>query len=187
MLHKCDNNVSAVAGQTFRIAAVNWLWETEYYVEEDGNIPAIAFLGSVPAAVRKELIATKYSVEMAGGPVQFGNFEERHKAMWGVCDGLHEARDRHAQTLYRLYLLWFASERRVVVLDGAVKSNATTLPNSVYDRLATIRDRILESSQERPFASPAQVTRALWAVNEKLQEERDAALKRKTKAGKNRK
>jgi hypothetical protein len=58
--------------------------------------------------------------------------------MHGACEHLHEARDRHGQMLYRLYLLWQRHEKRVVIIDGATKPNSTTLPNSFYEQLAAL-------------------------------------------------
>ena len=58
--------------------------------------------------------------------------------MHGACAHLHEARDRHGQMLYRLYLRWQRDERRVVIIDGGVKANATTLPAAFYERLAAL-------------------------------------------------
>jgi hypothetical protein len=58
--------------------------------------------------------------------------------MRGSCAHLHEARDRHGQLLYRLYLYWDRSERRVVVLDGGAKPNSTALPESFYADLAAL-------------------------------------------------
>jgi hypothetical protein len=58
--------------------------------------------------------------------------------MHGACAKLHEARDRHGQMLYRLYLRWQRDHRRVVVVDGGAKPNSTTLPDSFYEDLAAL-------------------------------------------------
>ena len=58
--------------------------------------------------------------------------------MHGVCAQLHEARDRHGQMLYRLYLRWQREHHRVVIVDGGAKPNSTTLPDSFYEDLAAL-------------------------------------------------
>ena len=58
--------------------------------------------------------------------------------MHGVCAQLREARDRHNQMLYRLYLRWQRDHRRVVIVNGGAKPNSTTLPDSFYDDLAAL-------------------------------------------------
>jgi len=71
------------------------------------------------------------------GPDQWRDTSS-HDSMHGACEHLHEARDRHGQMLYRLYLLWQRREKRVVIVDGAVKPNSTMLPDSFYDDLAEL-------------------------------------------------
>jgi hypothetical protein len=77
--------------------------------------------------------------------------------MSGVCADLHEARDRHDQTLYRLYLKWQRAERRVVVIDGAAKPNNTTLPAAFYEAL----ERLAATTEvdPPPFATTDDVLR----------------------------
>jgi hypothetical protein len=70
--------------------------------------------------------------------------------MHGSCRHLHEARDKHGQTLYRLYLRWQREARRVVIVNGAVKPNSTTLPESFYDDLAALA--ATADHEPRPFA-----------------------------------
>jgi hypothetical protein len=69
------------------------------------------------------------------GPDQWRDTNS-HDSMHGSCEHLHEARDKHGQMLYRLYLLWQRNHKRVVIIDGGVKPNSTALPDSFYDDLA---------------------------------------------------
>lgn len=71
------------------------------------------------------------------GPDQWKD-RTSHDSMHGSCAHLHEARDRHGQMLYRLYLLWQREHRRVVIIDGGAKPNSTVLPDSFYDELAEL-------------------------------------------------
>jgi sirohydrochlorin ferrochelatase len=71
--------------------------------------------------------------------------------MSGICADLHEARDRHDQTLYRLYLKWQRRERRVIVLTGASKPNGTALPDTFYEELARLA--ATTSTVPPPFAT----------------------------------
>ncbi len=157
---------------------MEWIgWRTQWYVDANGDVPGIDFLIDLPHAVRVELTATLIAVQMAGSPTTFGNSEDRHRSMHGTCAGLHEARDRHRKMLYRLYLRWFPDLRRVVVLGGASKPNATKLPDSFYDELATAAARVDEEAAS--IATLEQVAASLWAATDRLQVSRD----RRTKAG----
>lgn len=71
--------------------------------------------------------------------------------MRGACAQLHEARDRHGEMLYRLYLRWQRNERQVVVIDGGAKPNATALPESFYDDLAALG--AIADQDTSPFAT----------------------------------
>jgi len=84
--------------------------------------------------------------------------------MRGACEHLHEARDRHGQTLYRLYLLWQRGEKRVVIVDGAAKPNSTVLPNSFYDELATLA--ATAGKDPAPFAAADDFARKALADDE---------------------
>ncbi|HEY4810489.1 MAG TPA: hypothetical protein VIH71_05460 [Solirubrobacteraceae bacterium] len=113
------------------------LWDVEWLLKTDGGrrtVPAFDFLLGQPPAVRVQLLAIVDAVRSTG-PDQWRDTSS-HDSMHGACEHLHEARDRHGQMLYRLYLLWQRHEKRVVVVDGGAKPNATTLPNSFYDDLA---------------------------------------------------
>jgi hypothetical protein len=97
-----------------------------------------------PPAVRIQLLAI-VDAACSTGPDQW-----RDTSMHGACEHLHEARDRHGQMLYRLYLLWQRRQKRVVIVDGGAKPNATTLPNSFYDELAALA--VTANEEPAPFA-----------------------------------
>jgi hypothetical protein len=127
------------------------LWEVEWLVKTDGGrrtVPAFEFLLSQPPAVRIQLLAIVDAVRSTG-PDQWRDTSS-HDSMHGACEHLHEARDRHGQTLYRLYLLWQRRQKRVVIVDGAAKPNTTALPNSFYDDLAALAATVDEDPA--PFA-----------------------------------
>ena len=115
------------------------LWGVEWLVKTDGgtrSVPAFDFLLGQPPAVRVQLLAIVDAVRSTG-PDQWRDTSS-HDSMHGACEHLHEARDRHGQMLYRLYLLWQRREKRVVIVDGTAKPNSTALPDSFYDELATL-------------------------------------------------
>ncbi len=127
------------------------LWDVEWLVKTDGgrrDVPAFEFLLGQPPAVRVQLLAIVDAVRSTG-PDQWRDTSS-HDSMHGACEHLHEARDRHGQMLYRLYLLWQRREKRVVILDGGAKPNAAALPNSFYDDLAALAATINENPT--PFA-----------------------------------
>ncbi len=84
--------------------------------------------------------------------------------MHGSCAHLHEARDRHGQTLYRLYLLWQRERRRVVIIDGGAKPNSTALPDSFYDELAALA--ATADDDPAPFAVADDFARAALTAEE---------------------
>lgn len=84
--------------------------------------------------------------------------------MCGSCAHLHEARDRHGQVLYRLYLHWDRSERRVVVLAGGAKRNSTALPESFYAGPAGLAATL--SHRPPPLATADDVLRLALSVSE---------------------
>ena len=115
------------------------LWGVEWLVttEDAGAMyPHSSFLIRQPPAVRVQLLAIVDAVRSTG-PDQWKDTSS-HDSMHGACEHLHEARDRHGQMLYRLYLLWQRREKRVVIVYGGAKPNATALPNSFYDDLAAL-------------------------------------------------
>lgn len=113
------------------------LWSIEWLVRTEGGereVPAFWFLVSQPLAVRVQLRSIVDAVRTTG-PDRWKDTTS-HDSMHGVCAQLHEARDRHGQMLYRLYLRWQREHHRVVVIDGGAKPNSTTLPDSFYEDLA---------------------------------------------------
>ncbi len=125
--------------------SVEWLVKTEAGAR---SVPAFEFLRTQPPAVRTQLLAIVDAVRTVGPD----RWKDRvsHGSMHGSCAHLHEARDRHGQMLYRLYLLWQREHRRVVIIDGAAKPNATALPDSYYEELAALAATANDDSA--PFA-----------------------------------
>jgi hypothetical protein len=109
------------------------LWSIEWLVRTDRRdraVPAFSFLLVQPAAVRVQLLAIVDAVRTTG-PDRWKDTTS-HDPMRGVCAQLHEARDRHGQMLYRLYLRWQREHHRVVIVDGGAKPNSTKLSDSFY-------------------------------------------------------
>jgi hypothetical protein len=126
-------------------------WAAEWLVRTDSGtraIPAFSFLLDQPVAVRVQLLAIVDSVRSTG-PDRWRDTTS-HDSMRGACAQLHEARDRHGQMLYRLYLRWQRDARRVVITDGGVKPNATALPDAFYADLAAFASTI--DNDPPPFA-----------------------------------
>lgn len=114
-------------------------WAIEWLVRTTGRereVPGFSFLLIQPAAARVQLLAIVDAVRTTG-PDRWKDTTS-HDSMRGVCAPLHEARDRHGQMLYRLYLRWQRERHRVVVIDGGAKPNSTTLPESFYEDLAAL-------------------------------------------------
>lgn len=127
------------------------LWNVEWLVKRNGamrSVPAFDFLLDQPPAVRMQLLAIVDAVRTTG-PDRWKD-SNSHDSMHGSCAYLHEARDKHGQMLYRLYLLWQRNNKRVVIIDGGAKPNSTALPNSFYDNLATLAATADENPS--PFA-----------------------------------
>lgn len=115
------------------------MWGIEWLAVIEGGerrVPAFEFLLLQPAPVRVQLLAIVDAV-CTTGPDRWRDTTS-HDSMRGACAQLHEARDRHGEMLYRLYLRWQRNERRVVVIDGGAKPNATALPEGFYDDLAAL-------------------------------------------------
>jgi hypothetical protein len=126
-------------------------WTAEWLVRTDSGtrmIPAFSFLLDQPPAVRLQLLAIVDAVRSTG-PDRWRDTNS-HDSMRGMCAHLHEARDRHGQMLYRLYLRWQREERRVVIIDGGAKPNATALPEAFYENLAALALTI--ETNPAPFA-----------------------------------
>ena len=125
---------------------------------EDGErkVPAFDWLMSLPLNIRTQLLATVQAVE-GGGPDRWRD-RRSHKAMRDNVDRVHEARDKHGQTLYRLFLRWQRDERRVVFLDGRVKDNNTQLADTEYVLIEQLADL---ADAEDPRSPPRMTSRWL--------------------------
>jgi hypothetical protein len=121
------------------LATVAEMWGVEWLAVTEGSerrVPAFEFLLLQPPPARVQLLAIVDAVRTTG-PDRWRDTTS-HDSMRGPCAQLHEARDRHGQMLYRLYLRWQRDQRRVVVIDGGAKPNSTVLPDSFYDTLAAL-------------------------------------------------
>ena len=128
------------------------MWGIEWLAVIEGGarrVPAFEFLLLQPAPVRVQLLAIVDAVRTTG-PDRWRDTTS-HDSMRGPCAQLHEARDRHGEMLYRLYLRWQRNERRVVVIDGGAKPNATALSEGFYDELATLG--AIADQDTSPFAT----------------------------------
>lgn len=116
-------------------------WEREWLVVEEGGertIPGFEFLMDLPANVRQTLLAITEAVRTTG-PDSWRD-PNTHKAMRGDVDKVHEARDKHGETLYRLFLRWQRDARRVVVLDGRVKPINTAIATAEYSKIEQLAE-----------------------------------------------
>src|SRR4051794_39040911 len=112
------------------------MWGREWIVVEIGgkrHLPGFEFLKGESSAVRVQLIAIVDSVRQMG-PDQWKDTTS-HAPMHGELAHLHEARDKHGQTLYRLFLYWQRQHQRVAILDGRTKANNTTLSDADYEAI----------------------------------------------------
>ena len=129
--------------------------------EEGGcrTVPAFEFLRGLPSAPRVQLLAIVDAVATVG-PDRWKD-RNRHRAMEGELAHLHEARDRHGQTLFRLFLRWQREQHRVVIIDGWTKPNATALHRTEYDAVGTLAATI--DQDPPPFATADDFVRAALA------------------------
>ena len=115
--------------------ALRVAWKTEWLVvQAEGvrKIPAIEFLRDIESAPRTQLLQILEAVKCVG-PHRWRDTHS-HDKMEGELDDLHEVRDRHGETLYRLYLKWVLDASTVWVLDGRTKPNGTKLPTVEYEK-----------------------------------------------------
>jgi hypothetical protein len=141
------------------------LWKVEWLVKTDGgvrSVPAFDFLLAQPSAVRMQLLAIVDAVRTTG-PDRWKD-RTSHDSMHDSCAHLHEARDRHGQMLYRLYLLWQRNNNRVVIIDGGAKPNSTALPDSFYGDLAALA--ATADRNPAPFAVADDFAREMLATND---------------------
>jgi len=95
------------------------------------------FLLGIDEAPRLRLLQIFEAVKATGGPHRWQDVQS-HAKMEDELDDVHEARDRHDQTLYRLYLKWVAETSTVWVLDGRTKPNGTKLPDAEYVKIKAL-------------------------------------------------
>lgn len=127
-------------------------WKVEWLVdrsEERASIPAYRFLKSLPVNVRVQLLAILEAVKTTG-PDQWAD-RHSHAPMKGALAHLHEVRDKQAETLYRLFVLWQRKKRRVVIIDGRTKANRTKLSDAEYQAVQDLAAKIADDAP--PFAS----------------------------------
>jgi hypothetical protein len=123
--------------------SIEWLVRTEHGERE---VPAFSFLLVQPAAARVQLLAIVDAVRTTG-PDRWKDTTS-HDSMRDVCAQLHEARDRHGQMLYRLYLRWQREHRRVVIVDGGAKPNRPRCPGR-STRISPCWQQRLSSTRRR--------------------------------------
>jgi hypothetical protein len=119
-----------------------------------------------PTAVRVQLLAIVDAVRTTG-PDRWKDTTS-HDSMRGVCAQLHEARDRHGQMLYRLYLRWQREHHRVVIVDGGAKPNSTTLPDSFYEDLAALTATANSTRHRSPPLTTSLGSRSIYWVTSEL-------------------
>lgn len=121
-------------------------WETLWLVDTrqgDRKVPAFDFLREQDDGPRKTLLQIVEAVKGIGGPDNWRD-AHMHARMEGDLDDLHEARDKHGETLYRLFLLWQRDKARVWMIDGRTKAVQTTLKASEYRKIRELANLILE-------------------------------------------
>ncbi len=125
-------------------------WRQEWLAVTEGGatrVPALEFLLGIDKSPRLQLLQILQAVCTTGGP-QYWLDTNSHDKMEGQLDDLHEARDKHGQSLYRLYLKWDTSSGVVWILDGREKPNNTALPSSEYEKIRDLADRVDSGSAD---------------------------------------
>ena len=129
-------------------------WQPVLYETARGLRPAWDFLGSeeMPGEVRTELLVTIGAV-LQVGPPRFPTSTQRWRLMHkpaskGEVDlsGICEARDKHSNTLYRLFCMIDRNAPEhglaapsLVLLGGVAKPIRTEVPQSEYRRIDRYR------------------------------------------------
>src|SRR5664279_243998 len=141
-------------------------WSIEWLVRTEGGereVPAFSFLLGQPAAVRVQLRSIVDAVRTMG-PDRW-NDTTSHDSMHGVCAQLHEARDRHGQMLYRLYLRWQREHHRVVIV-----LRSRTRPRCPTRSTKTSRRWPRRPNSTRPLSRPPTTSRGsrlnYWATRD---------------------
>jgi hypothetical protein len=118
-------------------------WQIEFLKDSrTGRVPAREFLDEVPDEPAAELLATLQAVEGTRPPFAFRG-GARWQAMSGDMSGWFEARDKHKQLLYRLFVRLDRDppglpHNAIVVVDGGVKRNESAFTDEFY---ADLRDQ----------------------------------------------
>jgi hypothetical protein len=129
-------------------------WQPVLYETARGRQPAWDFLGSreMPSGVRAELLVTIGAV-LQVGPPRFPTSTQRWRLMHKPASkrevdlsGICEARDKHSNTLYRLFCVIDRNAPEhglaapsLVLLGGVAKPARTEVPQSEYRRIDRYR------------------------------------------------
>jgi hypothetical protein len=134
-------------------------WQAVLYETARGLLPAWDFLAAeeMPNEVRTELLVTIGAV-LQVGPPRFPTSTQRWRLMHKPANkkevdlsGICEARDKHSNTLYRLFCVidrnapeYGLAAPSLVLLGGVAKPARTEVPQSEYRRI----DRYRKNYQE---------------------------------------
>lgn len=120
-------------------------WTVAFYATARGEVPAREFLVSCPPTVRGRFFTILRALLDAPPP----RFPPSHlwHAMHGSMKGIHEARDRHGDHLFRLFcvvdakaVLYGHDWKLVTLIDGESKRVRSEMPGRVYRRVRHHRD-----------------------------------------------
>jgi phage-related protein len=92
------------------------LWKIDFYAEDDGSLPVVGWLDSVPEDVRGKVLA-RINLLKSGGPTLDYPYTSQ------IEGKLREARLRVGKTRYRV-LYFFDEDRTAVLLHGFTKATA---------------------------------------------------------------
>lgn len=128
-------------------------WDPQFFKRTDPeaspDVPALAWLESVPDEVEAEIMATIDAVAQ-GPPPQFrGGL--RYQAMHGDMAGWFEVRTKHRKRLYRLFCL---QDRRapglprpaLVMVMGGDKPNESAFSKTFYKKVRALGEEYLASN-----------------------------------------
>lgn len=132
-------------------------WGLVFFREEDGAVPARAFLDACPVPVAAKMLAVLDAVRRAPPPAFSGG---------GMCEamgGYHEIRVQGPGRKHcRLFCLLENGDRahlaacgftgpRIVLIDGGVKANATLFKDAYYRQVRRKGDAYT-ATKPRPIA-----------------------------------
>lgn len=125
-----------------------------FYAEKDGSVPAQEFLDACPMSPRQMLLAIIVAVT-DGPPPSFPPSMHWH-IMRKEMSGLYEARDRHGNTLYRLFCVLDRNAAEhgldgpaLVVLSGGAKAVREEMDARTYVAARRQREEYMASSPRR--------------------------------------